>query len=78
MSKSWNKKELTTRVDQRVLGWLGHVGRIEYCRTSGSKWNAGTRKTDVRGWMDGLKAALGSRRLTMEEAARQCEKDRKE
>ena len=29
------------------------------------------------GWMDGVKVALGNRRMTVE-AARQCAKDRKE
>ena len=43
---------------------------------------AGSKRRAVHGgprlgWMDGGKVALGNRRMTVE-AARQCEKDRKE
>ena len=34
-------------------------------------------ETEVIGWMDGVKMALGNRGMTVE-AARQCAKDRKE
>ena len=42
-----------------------------------SQWGTGTRETEVIGWMDGVKVALGNRGMTVE-AARQCAKDLKE
>ena len=36
-----------------------------------SQWRTGTRETYRLGWMDGVKAALGNRGMTVE-AARQC------
>ena len=42
----------------------------------GSKWMAGLGKPRL-GWMNGVKVALGNRRMTVE-AARECATDRKE
>ena len=38
---------------------------------------AWVRGRSMLGWMDGVKVALGNRRITVD-AARQCAKDRKE
>ena len=69
------ERELATREDQRVLGWFGHVERMdEYCMArkvlmadlSGRR----VRDRPRLGWMDGVKIALNSRGMTVE-AARQ-------
>ena len=72
-------RELENR-DQRVSRWFGHVERIDEYRlarrvlmaeVSGGRWR------QRLGWMDGVKAALGNRGMTVK-AARQCAKDREE
>ena len=76
------ERELASRADQRVLRWFEHVERMdEYLMTrmvlmaevSGGR----VRGRPMLGWMDGVKVALGSRRMTVE-ATRQCTKDQKE
>ena len=76
------KMELSSRADQRVLRWLGHVERMDdYCmarrvlmaEVSGGRVGG----TPRLGWMDGVKVALGNRGMQVE-PARQCAKDRKD
>ena len=75
------ERELASRADQRVLRWFGHVERMdEYSmarRVLMAKVSGGWVRGRPRlGWMDGVKAALGNRGMTVE-VARQCAKDRK-
>ena len=75
------ERELASRAYQRVLRWFGHVERIDEYRMARrvmmaevcGEWARGRPRL---GWMDGVKVALGIRRMTVE-AARQCVKDRK-
>ena len=76
------ERELTSRMDQRVLRWFGHVERMDEYRMAKRVLMAKVSGRRVRGrprlgWMDGVKVALGNRGM-MVEAARQCAKDRKE
>ena len=75
------ERELTTRADQRVLRWFGHLERIDEYHMARKMLMAEISVGRVRcrprlGWMDGVKVALGNRGMTVE-AARQCAKDRK-
>ena len=56
------ESELGSRADQRVLGWFGHVERMDGYRMARikdvdgrSQWRTGTRETEVRldGWCEG-------------------------
>ena len=74
--------ELSSRVDQRVVRWFGHVERMCEYRIARKVLMAEVSGVRVRGrprlcWIDGVNVALGSRGPTVE-AARQCVKDRKE
>ena len=74
--------ELASRADQRVLRWFGHVERMDEYRMARRVSMAEVSGGRVRGrprlgWMDGVKVALGNRRMKLE-AARQCAKDREE
>ena len=76
------ERELASRADQRVLGWFGHVERMDEYRTARRVLMAEVSMRRVRGrprlgWMVGVKVALGNRGMTVE-AARQWAKDRKE
>ena len=71
------ERELATRADQRALRWFEHVERMDEYRMSGRVSMAEVSGGRVRGWMDGVKVALGNRGMTVE-AAQQCAKDRKE
>ena len=76
------ERELTSRADQRVLKWFGHVERMDEYRIARKVLMTEVSGGRVRGrprlgWMDGVKVALGNRGMTVE-AARQCEKDHKE
>ena len=76
------ESELASRADQRVLRWFGHVERMDEYRMARRVFMAEVIGGRVRGrprlgWMDGVKVALGNRRMTVE-AACQCAKDRKE
>ena len=67
-----------SRADQRVLKWFDHVERMYDRRVL----MADVSEERVRGrprlgWMDDVKMALGSRKMTVE-AARQCSEVRKE
>ena len=75
-------RELASRVDERVLRLFGHVGRMDEYRMTRRVLMAEVTGGRVRGrprlgWMDGVKVALGNRRIAGK-AARQCAKDRKE
>ena len=61
--------ELTSRVDQRVLRWFGHVESIDEFRMARRELMAEVSGGRVRGrprlgWMDGVKVALGNRGMT--------------
>ena len=76
------ERELTSRADQRVLRWFGHVERMDEYHMARRVLMVEVSEGRVRGrprldWMDGVKAALGYSGM-MVEAARQCAKDRKE
>ena len=70
--------ELASRADQRVLRWIGHLGRMDEYHMSRMVLMADVcgRRVWGRprlGWMNGVKVALDSREMTVE-AARQCVK----
>ena len=68
------ERELSSRADQRVLRWFGHVERmVLMTEVSGGRVRGRWRL----GWMDGVKVAFGNRGMTVE-AAHQCANDRKE
>ena len=76
------ERELASRADQRVLRWIGHVERMDEYRMARRALMAEVSGGLVRGrprmgWMDGVKVALDNTGMTVE-AARECEKDRKE
>ena len=72
------ERELTSRADQRVLRWFGHVERMDEYRMARRVLMAEVSWGRLRGRprMDGVKVALGSRGTTVK-AERQCAKDRK-
>ena len=75
-------RELSSRADQRVLRWFGHVEKMDEYRMARRVLKAEVSGGRVRGrlrlgWMDGVKVALGNRGITVE-AERQCAKDQKE
>ena len=75
-------RELARRADQRVLRWFGNVERLDAYRMTRRVLMAEVSGGRVQrrprlGWMNGVKVALGNRKMTVE-AARQCAKDRKE
>ena len=82
---SWRtgiESELASRADQRVLRWFGHVERMDEYLMARRVLMAEVSGRRVRGrprlgWMDGVKAALGNRGMTVE-APLQFAKDRKE
>ena len=76
------ERELTSRADQRVLRWFGHVERIDDYRMAGwvlmAELSGGrVLGTPMLGWMNGVKVPLGNIGMAVE-AARQCAKDLKE
>ena len=76
------ERELSSRADQRVLRWFGHVERMDEYRVARRVLIAEVSGRQVRGrprlgWMDGVKVALGNRGVTVDDL-RQCAKDRKE
>ena len=80
--KAGIERELASRTGQRVLRWFGHVERKDEYRMARRVLMAEVSGERVRGrprlgFMNGVKVALGYRRMTVE-AARQCAKDRKE
>ena len=67
------ERELSSRVDQRVLRWFGHVERMDECCMTRSVLMAEVSGGRVRGrprlgWMDGVKVALGNRGMTVDSA----------
>ena len=67
------ERELTSRADQRVLRWWGHMERMDEYRIVRRVLMAGVSGGRVRGrprigWMDGVKVALGNRGITVEAA----------
>ena len=75
------ERELTSRADQRVLRWFGHVETMDEYRMSRKVLMAevGEGRVGVRprlGWMYGVEVAFCSRGMTVE-AAQQCAKDRR-
>ena len=60
------ERKLTSRADQRVLRWFGHLERMDEYRMARkvliSEVSGGRVRGRPRlGWMDGVKVALGSR-----------------
>ena len=75
------EREFASRADQRVLRWFGHVERMDDYHMARRVLMAEVSGVRLRGkpklgWMDGVKAALGNRDMTVD-YARQCAKDRK-
>ena len=67
------KRELASRANQRVLRWFGHVERMDEYRMARKvlmkKISGGRVQGRPRlGWMDGVKVALGNRRMKVEAA----------
>ena len=65
------ERELASRADQRVLRWFGHVERMDEYRMARRVLMAEVSVGRVRGrprlgWIDGVKAALGKRGMTVE------------
>ena len=76
------ERKIASIVVQRVFRWFGHVERMDDYRMARRvlmvEVSGGRERGRPRlGWMDGVKVALGNRRMTVE-AARQCAKDQKE
>ena len=74
-------RELVSKADQRVLRLFGHAERKDEYRMARRVLMAEVRGGRVRrtprlGLMDGVKVALGNRRMTVE-AACQCAEYRK-
>ena len=67
------ERELSSRADQRVLRWFGHVERVDEYRMARRVLMVEASGGLVRGrprlgWMDGVKVALGNREMTVETA----------
>ena len=65
------ERELTSRADQRVLRWFGHVERMDEYRMATRVLMAEVSGGRVRGrprssWMNAVKVALGNRGMTVE------------
>ena len=65
-------RRLSDRLDQRVLGWFGHMERMDEERQTKKVWRAGVSGVRPRGrprtrWMNGVKRALGARGLSVEQ-----------
>ena len=76
------ERELASRADQRVLRWFRRVERMDEYRMARRMLMTEVSGRQVRGrprlsWMNDVKVVLGNRIITVE-AARQCEKNRKE
>ena len=62
------ERELASRADQRILRRFGHVERLDVYRMAKMVLMAEVSGGRVRGrprlgWMDGVKVALGNRRM---------------
>ena len=76
------ERKLSEKVDQRVLGWYGHVVRMCEVRLTQSVCRAEAGRVRLRGrpekkWMDGVVSALGVRGLSLEQR-RESASDRRE
>ena len=60
------EKVLASRSTQRVLKWFGHVEIMDKYRMTRSLLMEEVSGARVRGLMDGMMVALGSRRMTVE------------
>ncbi len=75
-------RKMSERVDQRVLGWYGHMVRMNEERLTNRVWKAEVRGARLRGrpergWMEGVGRALGVRGLSLEQG-RENARDRRE
>ena len=73
------ERQLTSRADQRVLRWFGHVERMDEYRIARRVLMAEVSGGRIRGrprlgWMDGVKVTLGNRGMTMRDNARKIGK----
>ena len=59
------ERELARKTDQRVVRWFGHVDRMNEYRMARRVLMAEVSGGHVRGWMDGVKVALGNRGMTV-------------
>ena len=76
------ERKLSERVDQKVLGWYGHMVRMSDERLTYKVWKAETNGVRLRGrpqraWMDGVVRALGARGISVEQG-RESARDRRE
>ena len=76
------ERKLSEKVDQRVLGWYGHMVRMREERLTKRVWKAEASGARLRGrpekrWMDGVVRALGVRGLSLEQG-RESASDRRE
>ena len=75
------ERKLSSRVDQRVLGWFGHMERMEEKRMIKRAMNSDIEGTRLRGrpklgWMDGVARALRERGMSVEQG-RENARDRR-
>ena len=76
------ERKMSERVDQKVLGWYGHMVRMSDERLTHRVWKAETNGVRTRGrpqrkWMDGVVRALEARGLSVEQG-RVSANDRRE
>ena len=67
------EREVTSRADQRVLRWFGHVGKMNEYRMVRRELMAEVSGGRVQGrlrlgWMDGVKVALSNSGMAVEAA----------
>ena len=72
MRRDGIEMKLASRADQRVLRWFGYVERMDEYRMARRVLTAEVSGGQVRdrprlGWMDGVKVALGSRGMIVDE-----------
>ena len=77
--RSGIERQLTSRPDQRVLRWFGHVERMDEYRIARRVLMAEVSGGRIRGrprlgWTDGVKVALGNRGMTLLDNARKIGK----
>ena len=76
------RRELAARADMNVLGWFGHVEKMDNERRLKKVMNAKVDGRSARGrprfgWMDGVKRAVNDRRMDEREAS-ECARNRNE
>ena len=72
-SRTGAEIELAKKVDNRVLGWFGHMERMDERRLTKRVWCAEMSGKNARGrprygWTDGVNRAVHERSLTMDQA----------